>query len=290
MLAMAVVVATVGREPSLMRLIASLDRQTCRPELIVISVPGEQGVPAALRGRSDVQVVVGARGLPAQRNAGVDRLPAHIDIVAFFDDDAVPADTYLEGAGQLLEGEPEVVGLTGLLLRDGAREKRQLSEEEIEAALAGSVPEGSVVPATELYGCNMVVRRSPLDATRFDEALPLYGWLEDLDFSRRLGRLGRLVTVNACQVVHEGSASGGRTQHVRFGYSSVANALYLNRKGSIGAKDTVRLVGRPLLANLVKATDRAEGEWRRQRLLGMAAALRDLIAGRCHPQRMLEWS
>lgn len=86
----------------------------------------------------------------------------------------------------------------------------------------------------------------------FDERLPLYSWLEDLDFCRRMmARHGRVVKAMGVVAVHQGSNSGGRVAHQRLGYSQVANYVYLHRKGSAHTTEAWRLVARPVLACLV---------------------------------------
>jgi GT2 family glycosyltransferase len=77
----------------------------------------------------------------------------------------------------------------------------------------------------------MAVRVLPVhgNGLHFDENLPLYGWLEDVDFCRRLAPYGRIVRNARTAGVHLGSNSG-RTSGVCYGYSQIANPLYLWRK------------------------------------------------------------
>ena len=58
------------------------------------------------------------------------------------------------------------------------------------AAAGGRSPESR--PTFSGYGCNMAVRLAPMreHGLRFDERLPLYGWQEDVDLSRRLAAFG----------------------------------------------------------------------------------------------------
>ena len=82
------------------------------------------------------------------------------------------------------------------------------------------------------YGCNMIARFSAMPDIRFDENLPLYGWLEDLDFSARLRTKGRVVEASRCVGVHLG-VKNGRSPGRQIGYSHIANPLcHLARKGS----------------------------------------------------------
>ena len=53
------------------------------------------------------------------------------------------------------------------------------------------------------------------DGSRFDENLPLYGWLEDVDFCRQLARYGRIVKNIRLIGVHLGSK--GDAEPAEFG-------------------------------------------------------------------------
>ena len=81
----------------------------------------------------------------------------------------------------------------------------------------------------------------------FDEQLPLYGWLEDVDFSRSIARYGRSVRVEGARGVHLGVKSG-RQPGLRLGYSQVANPAYLIRKGTMSKARAIAQIGRNILA------------------------------------------
>lgn len=290
-LSVAVVVPTVNRPESLGRLLDSLDQQTLSPTSVVISVPATGFVPEHIRDRRGVTVVESAPGASIQRNTAIVALDPSPDVVAFFDDDAIVDSRYLEQAISFLQQHPNHVALTGRVVCDGAAEKRQLTPSEILTAVeeAARTPLGQAEwsSTTQLYGCNMVVRHEALRATMFDPRLPLYSWLEDLDLSRRLTPHGQLARVPDCLAVHEGSSSGGRTQHRRFGYSQIANPAYLHAKGTITARDVVHLVGRPSVANILGCVGR-DSAWRRQRLTGELLAVRDILLRRASPERIVD--
>src|SRR3546814_15339565 len=85
----------------------------------------------------------------------------------------------------------------------------------------------------------------------FDENLPFYGWLEDVDFSRRLASQGRIVRWNLCRGVHMG-VKRGRSPGKRLGYSQIANPVYMWRKGTLTASRACAQMGRNIAANFVK--------------------------------------
>ena len=256
----------------------------------VVSVPDEASLPPARALLAGWRIVSGVRGLAAQRNAGLAVLDDEIDIVAFFDDDAVLRPDYLAQAVRFLVAHPDVQGLTGRVLLDGAT-TGEIDRGVAAAALDRSATEpasGHWRPTRELYGCNFVVRAAAAHTLRFDERLPLYSWLEDHDFARRLMRLGRLAAVDDCVIVHRGAASGGRKSHLRFGYSQVMNPIYLAGKGSFPLWLAAQQIFRPVAKNLVCSIAGPSTAWRRERLRGNAAATRDILCGRITPERIVK--
>ena len=279
----AVVLASAGRAGLLAEVMTNLDDQTHRELVRMVSVPDEQSLPADLEGW---QVVTGARGLAAQRNAGLAALP-DVDVVFFFDDDAVVRPDYVQNALEFLVGHPEVVGLTGRVLLDGAT-RGEVALSHARAVVAGSDQQltGRWRRTRQLYGCNFAFRTAAVPEPAFDARLPLYSWLEDHDFARRLMPAGRLARVEDCVIVHRAAASGGRTEHVRLGYSQVMNPVHLKVKGSFPLWLMMYELGRPVLKNLARAAVGRESGWRRRRLRGNFLALRDAVAGRITPERI----
>lgn len=285
------VVPTVSRHDALIRLVDALQSQTQPLAQLVLSVPDASvAIPASLGERPGVTVVTSGKGAARQRNTGIAALGPETDVVVFLDDDSVPREDYVAQVDAVFSESPDIVGMTGRMARDGAVEKVELSPVELGEALARSHAEDGAeqqTPSSSLYGCNMAIRYSDIVATPFDEGLPLYSWLEDLDVARRLRSRGRVVRDPRCVVAHQGNSSGGRTQHIRFGYSSVANPLYLKEKGSIGWVDVMRLVGVPLAGNLRGLVGAGSAE-RRERLRGQGMAVTDLVRGRLNPGRIAE--
>lgn len=281
-----VILASAGRAALLSDVIRDLSTQTIEFTL-VISVPNDESLPSA-----DVlgdALVVKASGLAAQRNAGLDAVP-DAEFVFFFDDDAVVRADYLERGVAFFRAHPEFNGITGRVLLDGATGAeipRDAAEEAI--AMSFTEPVGYEFRlSAELYGCNFAFRTSSAGNERFDPRLPLYSWLEDHDFARRLMRHGSLAKVDDCVVVHLGTKSGGRTAHKRLGYSQMMNPMYLHHKGSfpllLAVKETVFRVGK----NVTRSVAGEERQWRRERLRGNLVALGDLVRGRFTPERIID--
>jgi GT2 family glycosyltransferase len=287
-LTIAVVLASADRAELLGEVIRDIRAQTRPPQHLVVSVPDDGSLPpAGVLG--DCQVVY-ARGLAAQRNAGIDAVP-HADIVFFFDDDAVVRNDYLERGVAHFVRNPDVVGLTGHVLLDGAA-SAEISREQAEDALQLHVP-GRHAPRTKrrrrtLYGCNFAYRAAATDKICFDDRLPAYSWLEDHDFARRLMRLGELIRADDCVIVHRGVKSGGRQAHRRLGYSQVMNPAYLFVAGSFPLWLALWEVFRPTAKNVAYAAAGGQRSWRRERLRGNAMAAHDVLAGRFTPERIRE--
>ena len=238
-------------------------------------------------------------GTCVQRNAGLAALPPGIDIVAFFDDDYVPSSRCLEGIAHVFEAYPELVGATGQLLADGihsagvsvdtamALVEAYDRTRPVDHPVTGPTGRITLRARTGLYGCNMALRMAAIGDERFDEQLPLYGWQEDVDFAARIASRGPLRTTNSFAGVHRG-AKGGRTSGVRFGYSQVANIVYLCRKRTMSWPFGMQLMWRNILANHGRMLWSEPWTDRRGRAFGNWLAFGDMLRGRLHPTRILE--
>jgi hypothetical protein len=143
-------------------------------------------------------------------------------------------------------------------------------------------------PIDNGYGCNMAVRAETFltHGIRFDENLPLYSWLEDVDFSAQLQRFGRLVQPTLTRGVHLGTKTG-RTPGLNLGYSQIANPVYMLRKGTMSWPRARRLIIRHIGSNVLGSLRPRPWADYRGRLFGNIKALIDLCVGRCDPQRIL---
>lgn len=291
MITIAIAIATAGRRDLLSEVIAFMSEQTCEPdEVLICPAKADDADDATLRQSfPSLQIVQGAVGLPAQRNAIMAASKA--DIVVFFDDDFLPAPDYLAEVKQLFSSEPAIVVATGHVLADGILGPG-LDFDDGRAILDGiGANEGGAIQETYgAYGCNMIVRMAPVRGhnVRFDENLPLYAWQEDIDFSRRLALHGRVVKSPRLRGVHLGAKSSGRSPGKRLGYSQIANPVYLARKGTLSWSFVSRLMARNLAANTVRSLSPEPWVDRRGRLKGNLIALKDILSGRVDPERILE--
>ncbi len=133
----------------------------------------------------------------------------------------------------------------------------------------------------------MAVRMSTVHICRlrFDEGLPFYGWLEDVDFSRSVSRFGRVVSSKDLVGVHLGTKTG-RMSGLRLGYSQIANPIYLVGKHTMSWRHALIQMSRNLLSNLLKAPNPEPWVDRQGRLKGNFLAIRDYLSGRLSPQNI----
>jgi len=117
----AVIIASRGRPEDLRLWLDHAARQTLRPALMIWSVHSKEDVPQGDLGKPAVEprICWSKLGTCAQRNTGIEHVPADIDIVAFFDDDYVPTTNCLEGIARAFEHHPDAIGFTGHVIADG---------------------------------------------------------------------------------------------------------------------------------------------------------------------------
>lgn len=283
-------IATRGRAAILAETLSELDRQERAPERIVVCHVSEDDVDGIAARFPGVELLRGEAGLPRQRNRILDAL-SDCDAVVFFDDDFLPAPAWLGVLEGVFEARADCVVATGRVIADGAKGPG-ISPEAARAMLASDHPPAdpfAATPAFNAYGCNMALQLAPMRANgiRFDEALPLYAWYEDIDLSRRLLPHGAILRLEGARGVHLG-VKQGRVPGRRLGYSQVVNPIYLARKGSFPWSHALPSAARHTLINLVRSA-RPEPEvdrWGRFR--GNLRGLWDLARGRARPERVME--
>lgn len=289
----AVIICSVGRPETLAILLPWLARQTLMPSDVVLVVSGMEDLPPpeALAGVEGISIVWSEKGLPRQRNRGLDAVLGRCDAVFFMDDDYLPAADAVEQLARAFADHPHASGLSGRLLADGAQ-GRGLEPSEAKALLRlhdgrGGDPQRPVRILRRrlvgLYGCNMAFRSSAIGTVRFDERLPLYAWQEDVDFAARVP--GEMMQVDGPVGVHLGQRAGRESEGGPLGYSQIANVHYLWRKGSLPGWYALRLVVRHVLANHLGRRDGRVDRSGRAR--GNRRALGDILRGRAAPERMV---
>lgn len=283
-------IATLGRGDLVAQTVKDIARQSRLPDLVVVSGTSDadfgslpfQDLPFPL------ELLTGKKGLCAQRNLILAHLtPA--DILLFMDDDFLLAHDYLSELETLMLEAPDIAMVTGNVMVDGilgpgigVDEGKALLEKALELPI-----QRDITPVRNGYGCNMAVRMKPVleHGLQFDEVLPLYGWFEDVDFSVRLGRYGRVVRADMLRGVHLGTKVG-RTPGKKLGYSQIANLIYLRKKGTLKTRAASIMMLRNIASNIRYSLRPVSWADHRGRLLGNLLALADLVMGRCTPGRI----
>jgi hypothetical protein len=237
-----------------------------------------------------LELIYGTASSTKQRNRGLERVLDEADFVVFFDDDFAPAANWLEHCAFAFAADQSIVGMHGRLLKDGALDAG-VSWDEAKRLISTPppLPSGSpeLTAISGLYGCNMAFRASAVAAQRFDERLVLYAWMEDKDFSRIVGRGGRLVRYIGMVGVHLGIKSG-RVSGKRLGYSQIVNAWYLHRKKVLTTKEVWRNTFKALVANGIKSFRPESHIDRFGRFIGNLLGIGELLRGKCRPERAEE--
>jgi GT2 family glycosyltransferase len=291
-LTMVVGIATLRRPQILTATLSVLSGQTRLPDrLVICSVsPSDVERTSMEQFPAPVTMISGKIGSSAQRNAIISEA-ADADIVVFFDDDFFADANYLANLENLFLSDSSISGVTGSLFADGAQGPGISVDQGLEIIRSETVNPSATtaVDYYGTYGCNMAFRMTPIrqNAILFDEQLPLYGWQEDIDFSVRIGRFGRVVKVGNLCGVHLGTKLG-RTSGVRFGYSQIANPIYLVRKGTMSWRHALKLMLRNVAANIGRSLRPEPWVDRKGRLKGNFLAVIDFAKGTISPSRIIQ--
>ncbi len=284
----AVIIASFGRPEIVSEINRRLTHQTRVADSVCISISKYEDAPAP-EDTGPAEIILAPRGLCAQRNHGLDHVGDKADLITFFDDDFVPSDNYLERLETYFTENPDIAGASGLVLRDGVSGPG-LNYEDADRAIAAHKPVSSAQWTRQtkqsLYGCNMTYRRKAIETLRFDETLPLYGWLEDVDFSAQAAQWGPVIETNALAGVHLG-VKGGRSPGLQLGYSQIVNPVYLHRKGTIALNRAAENIGGNLIANHLRALAPEPYVDRWGRTKGNWMAIKDILSGKIDPKAIL---
>jgi GT2 family glycosyltransferase len=289
----AIIISTRGRPDIVEALVEQLGRQTRPPDHIFVIGTSADDIARLDRSRRDLTASVGREGSSSQRNDGLTLSGGRFAHVVFFDDDFIPSRFWIERMAAIFAANANIVGMTGLVLADGTTTAGigfedaadLVAKEDAKRTGSGQIRES--IGYGSNVGCNMAFRGSAIAGIAFDERLPLYGWLEDADFRSRIEKGGRFVRSEALWGVHLGHKKG-RGRGVTLGYSQIANAAYLARKGTVPKSYLARLAARNMLANLAHSIRPEPFVDRRGRLRGNLLALADVMRGRVTPERILE--
>jgi GT2 family glycosyltransferase len=164
---------------------------------------------------SEIEVIRSLPGLPTARNAAIAH--ARADLVTFIDDDAILSDEHFIEMDKLFASNREVIGAAPRV--DVYSEQTKSPIFKIEpgsisgfgstAWYTSSTPTAELFPTVAwLPGCAMTYRLSALENLAFNEELqtgPTGGYAlgEDVDFSLRLSKKGKLICATNLIAKHQ---------------------------------------------------------------------------------------
>ncbi|HWR50080.1 MAG TPA: glycosyltransferase family 2 protein [Bryobacteraceae bacterium] len=249
-----VIVCTAGRPQSCRRLFESIARQGRVPnDLIIVDSSAEAETEEIVRsfaGRpfaslAYARVKSELAGLTKQRNFGLQLVPT--ELVAFFDDDTVLEKRCIAEMEAVHEsGGDGIVGVGAYIanahieppflwrLRRALRITRHLRPGTYDRS-GWSIPWSFLPPTTEIVegdwlpGGAAMWKTDTVRRVGFCEAFQGYGWGEDLEFSLRARRWGRLVVAGRARLDHltEGQ---GRPDQFRLGYMETRNRWHIHER------------------------------------------------------------
>ena len=245
----AFVVATKDRPEELGRLWRSLLAQSRPPDEVVIVDAGDRPeAPISPRPKTTVlkHIPSPVASATRQRNRGVDAVTPGIDLVGFVDDDAVlEPDAVAEIVRVFDAFGPELGGAAFNMINHPPLDLAFLKRTPFAEALGLYARRNGAVTAsgfqtmigrveanawTDWLPTGAAVwRREIFCGHRFDEWYSGYSYLEDVDFSYRVGRVYRLAVVASAGYRHL-PAAGGRGNGYVFGVREVLNRVHFVRK------------------------------------------------------------
>lgn len=214
------IIATMNRPGDLEKALASVFRQTRRPEQVLVIDQSEDARSREVCARYPGVTYVHQqeKSLVRARNNGLARAGA--DIISFLDDDIVLEPDYFEKIMAYFEAHPEVGAVSGNAdspvkfagFKWGIR--RLLQRLFLVSFFDGRMtPSGFGYPIFEhliskpmrvefLPGCNMNFRASAIAGMRFDERFTGYSYREDADFSYEVSRRHPVMMIPDARLVH----------------------------------------------------------------------------------------
>jgi GT2 family glycosyltransferase len=260
---LAVVICTYRRAASLERFIDSLREHNGAPaalvpaQLIIVDASPDDAAETMVQQRDDLahlaeqvsyfRVAGELKGLTRQRNFGMRWVQT--DLLAFFDDDIVLLPGCLRALDDAYRAHSaEAVGIGAFtvgdeLMRPEDRLRWQLRQ------MAGMLPAlrpgryyrsgmqttWAFMPSTDavvegdwLHGCAMLWKTEVARAEGFNEQFLGYSNGEDLEFSLRMKRHGRLYVAGRARLLHIRD-SEGRPDVYKMGYMNLYNAYYIHQ-------------------------------------------------------------
>lgn len=261
------------RPQSVLQLLQSVQEQTLYPDEILIIDGSTNQETALILDENQFQhlhyfaVPPEHRGLTQQRNYGIERIGATMEVVCFLDDDTVLSTNYFEEIIKTFKEHQDVSGVGGVALNENswtlAEPNKKYDSHRyclwegfvykegqrnvvrnylgLQSHLEpGRMPDyshgktcgfplnGKTYEVDLLIGMSFAFRRKVVDSIRFSPYFEGYGLYEDADFSIRALPFGKNVINTKAQLNHYHHPSGRPNQY-RYGKMVVRNGWYVWR-------------------------------------------------------------
>lgn len=248
---LSVAVCTYNRPSSLERFLDSLEIQSYLPEkVLIVDASPDDLTEFMLQSRTwqikDIfylRVGDSLRGLTRQRNIAL--AFCGTDLIAFFDDDIVLEMDCLKELEITIRNSHDIVGVGACILNEDAKPgflwnslyrlgavpdltpgKYQRSGLVAPLRLLGD--HESEIDVDRLPGGCTIWRTALAQKERFNDFFHGYAQSEDLEFSRRIAKYGRLGISGKAQVRHLHEMRG-RPDHIQLGRMGIVNRHYIHR-------------------------------------------------------------
>lgn len=267
------IICTYQRPRSLLQLLQSVQEQTLYPdEILIIDGSTNDATQQALEHNHFEKlhyflVTKEQRGLTKQRNFGIAKVSADIEVVCFLDDDTVLEKGYFEELKWTFQSDATITGVGGVAINENKWKpkvfgkkypsKKYYSFEEsvykegqrnvvrnylgLSSNLGpGKMPDfshgrtcgfplnGKTYEVDLLIGMAMAFRKNVVDHIQFSSYFEGYGLYEDADFSIRALQFGKNVMNTKLQLSHFHHPSGRPNQY-QYGKMVVRNGWYVWR-------------------------------------------------------------
>jgi GT2 family glycosyltransferase len=253
----AVVICTQQRPQSLKRFLDSLATQDRRPDdLIIVDASEDDATEELLREYPDIAALAdrclyfrvsgSLKGITHQRNFALNWVA--VDLVVFFDDDVELLPGCLREMERVHRDADHPVAGVGAFMRNQAwplsdswvwRTRRRLGVvsniqpgryHRSGISIPWNLPQAEgLIEGDWLPGCAMMWKTALAREVGFYEGFTGYAQGEDLEFSLRARKYGKLFITGAAHVIHYYESSG-RPEPFNKGYMSISNRYHIHRR------------------------------------------------------------
>lgn len=240
---LAIIVVTTGKYQGIKTLFDSIEGQTVKPGLAIL-VDANQRYSAEKLGKYSFPIKyvhTGPNSLTEARNIGIKNVPEDFKLVCFLDDDtalcdgalvnmfsfwsSASIDTYGAAFNIINSYDTPSMKMKELFLLNSSTKGRVLR-----SGFASSLYPTLVDLKTEwLSGGNTVWRKDLFSEYKFDENLKGYGFVDDLDFSYKVGKKYKLFVLAKARIEHF-CATEYTKRMFQFGFKEVVSRYYFLRK------------------------------------------------------------